>query len=316
MRTRNHLSLVGGMGLVVALLAAQESEAQQIQAWRAVPINPATYEPPNKPVTRIGDLMKKYAGQQSWSEVAFSDHVWQGEYISMAPGESTIPQFYQDHRVFWFVQSGQMRVEIEGQAPFVASSGFMVQVPKRHTYRMQTVGAEPSVRFEVTMTNSGVLYPVDVTPPEIPGYIYERVQVANAKGSFTEGSPMYFDFNKVISGEVPSPPFLSSPGNRDPDTGYTSLGAVHVVRSAGSADADPIGIGHTHLGNGEAWFVMEGQVEARFGHLPPFVADPGDVLYVPAGWYHALRPHGPGMATRIPLVVFQNSHVNPISGGE
>lgn len=297
--------------IALAHAVAPDLGAQQIPAWRPVPLTPAPYDPPNQPVTRLADLLKKHEGKQSWSEVVFRDHVWQGEYISMAPGERTVPQFYQDHRVFWFVQSGQVRVNIEGQEPFVASKGYMVQVPKRLVYSMETVGNEPSLRFEVTMTNSGILYPANVAPPPMQGIMYERVQVANAKGSYTEGSPPYLDFNRVISGEIPAPPYFSSPGDRDPETGYTSLGAVHVGRSAGSADAGPIGQGHTHLGNGEAWFVMEGQIEARFGHLPPFVADEGDVLYVPPGWYHALRSHGPGMSTRIPLVVFQNSHVNP-----
>jgi mannose-6-phosphate isomerase-like protein (cupin superfamily) len=305
---------VVGAALLMLVAAPQESSAQRIQALAAFPESLPPYAPPNKPVTRISDLLEKHQGHPNWSEVVFSDHVWQGEYISMAPGEGTIPKFYQDHRVFWFVQDGELRVEIEGQEPFIASKGYMVQVPKRLVYSMRTVGEKPSLRFEVTMANSGVMYPLGVTPPEVPGIVYQRVEVASAKGSYSESSPMYVDFSKVISGEIERPGQFSIPGHADPEAGYTSLGNVHIGR--GPATTGPLGVGHAHLGSPEAWFVMEGQIESRFGDLPPFVADQGDVLYVPAGWYHNLRSHGPGMSTRIPLVVFRDSHVYQSSEAE
>ena len=73
----------------------------------------------------------------------------------MAPGDKTKTQFYADDRVFWVVQSGQMKVTIEGQEPFVASKGFLVQVPHRNVYSMETVGDKPSLRFEVTILRIG-----------------------------------------------------------------------------------------------------------------------------------------------------------------
>jgi hypothetical protein len=39
--------------------------------------------------------------------------------------------FFADDRAFWVVESGQMRVNIEGQQPFVAKKGFLVQVVPR-----------------------------------------------------------------------------------------------------------------------------------------------------------------------------------------
>ncbi len=67
----------------------------------------------------------------------------------MAPGEKTKKQFFADDRVFWIVQSGRMRVSIDGQEPFVATKGFMVQVPHRVPYSIETEGSEASLRFEV-----------------------------------------------------------------------------------------------------------------------------------------------------------------------
>jgi mannose-6-phosphate isomerase-like protein (cupin superfamily) len=53
------------------------------------------------------------------------------------------------NRVFWVVESGLMRVNIEGQAPFVATKGFLVQAAPRLAYSMEPVGNEPVLRFEV-----------------------------------------------------------------------------------------------------------------------------------------------------------------------
>jgi hypothetical protein len=57
--------------------------------------------------------------------------------------------FYADDRVFCVVESEHMRVSIEGQAPFLATQGFLVQAAPRLAYSMGTVGNEPVLRFEV-----------------------------------------------------------------------------------------------------------------------------------------------------------------------
>ena len=63
----------------------------------------------------------------------------------MAPGDAeTRTQYYGDDRVVWVVWGGQIRFTIDGQAPFVASKkGFMVEVPQRVRYSMETVEAAP-----------------------------------------------------------------------------------------------------------------------------------------------------------------------------
>ena len=90
---------------------------------------------------------------------------------------------------------------IEGQEPFVATKGFLVQVPKRLVYSMETVGDRPSLRFEVLMANSGTMYPADETPPQIPGIRFEKTRVANSKGSYDEANVPYIDYNLTIAGK-------------------------------------------------------------------------------------------------------------------
>ncbi len=90
------------------------------------------------------------------------------------PGEKTKKQFFADDRVFWIVQSGRMRVSIDGQEPFVATKGFMVQVPYRVPYSIETEGSEASLRFEVIGAQAIPLYPLDETPAPIEGkQVYE-----------------------------------------------------------------------------------------------------------------------------------------------
>ena len=55
--------------------------------------------------------------------------------------------FYADDRVFWVVQAGAIRFTIEGQEPFIATKGFLVQVPYRVPFQLETVGSAPSLYF-------------------------------------------------------------------------------------------------------------------------------------------------------------------------
>lgn len=319
MRVSKRTAVISGVVLLLTFHASGDLNGQgRIAAWAAMPESLPGYVPPNKPVTRLSEVLAKHQGQQSWTEPVFSDHIWEGAYISMAPGVRTPRRMFQDHRVFWFVQDGQIRFDIEGQEPFIATKGFMVQVPKRLLYSMETVGDRPSLRFEVTMAKAGVLYPLDETPPEIPGVVYERVEVANAKGSYDDANVPYIDYNLVMAGgtlQKRNPTQFVGPAHVAPESGYTNAGLANIIR--GTAPTTPMpgpGSGHTHLGGPEAWFVLEGQQEVRFGHLPIMIADQGDVIYVPEGWYHNLRHYGPGSSTRVALVAYTSSHVYPSEG--
>ena len=132
----------------------QAQQPTQIEVWTPLPVKPNPFVPPHRPWTKLSDVLAKHKGQQNWAELIVDDNLFHGEYISMAPGARTPRRFHQDNRAFWIVQDGQIRFTIEGQAPFVATKGFLVQVPKRLVYSMETVGDRPSLRFEVLMANS------------------------------------------------------------------------------------------------------------------------------------------------------------------
>ena len=134
------------------LVRAAKPPAKPITAWAAKPTKLPPYVAPNKLVYRLADVLAKHKGKDSWTQAVFSSRDAVGEWISMAPGEKTKTQFYADDRVYWVVESGSMKVTIEGQEPFIATKHFLVQVPKRLQYSMETVGDEPVLRFQMRPT--------------------------------------------------------------------------------------------------------------------------------------------------------------------
>src|SRR5271165_6515107 len=99
---------------------------------------PTKYAGVHKPLTKVADVKARHAGQMDWSELVVDDDQLRGEYVSAAPGTKAPRQLHPDTREFWIVLAGQIRFDIEGQQPFVARKGWMVQVPMQTFYSMET----------------------------------------------------------------------------------------------------------------------------------------------------------------------------------
>jgi mannose-6-phosphate isomerase-like protein (cupin superfamily) len=291
----------------------------RMQVWAPMPEKPNPYVPPHKPVTRISELLAKHKGEPSWTELVVNDNLFHGEYIAMAPGAKTPRRFHQDNRAFWIVQDGQIRFTIEGQQPFVASKGFLVQVPKRLIYSMETVGDRPSLRFEVTMANSHTMYPADETPAPEKGVKYIRTSVVSAKGAYDAANVPYIDYNQVIAGHPLTKKNPTQFVGDSHDGGYINVGIVNILRGnpLTQAPARDDDLGHFHLTGPEFWFILEGQMELKIPSMPALVADQGDIVYAPAQTWHRLRFAGKEMATRLAIVGYENSHVyQPSESGQ
>src|SRR5262245_42191221 len=159
------------LGLFSAL-SGQQAEVRtpgQTVVWAPMPVQPNPWIAPNKPVTRLPELQAKHAGEKNWTEVVVSDNLFHGAYISMGPGEKTPRRFHPDNRAWWIVQAGQIRFNIEGQEPILASKGFLVQVPYRNIYSIETVGDKPALFLEVMVANAQTMYPIDETPTPVAG---------------------------------------------------------------------------------------------------------------------------------------------------
>src|SRR6185436_13377563 len=117
--------------------------------------------------------------------------------VSMAPGKKTKTLFWADDRIYWVVVSGQMRVTIEGVEPFIASKGFLVQVPYRVPYSMETVGDVPSLRLEVGRAGETPSYPVSETPAPAKGIKFVQATYTG-QGKYEGVNKPYVDFEKDI----------------------------------------------------------------------------------------------------------------------
>ncbi len=303
--------LIGGCA-TVALLLAQDSppaagrggqdaapaagrggrggaRAAPPQAWAPKPITPTGWVAPMKPVWHVSEILAAHKGQTDWSEPIVSDNYLHADYISMGPGQKTPRRFNADTREWWIIQDGQIRFTIEGQEPFIASKGYMVQVPYRNVYSMETVGDKPSLRFEVNIAGATKDYPIDEKPPATPGKEYVKITVAG-KGKYENGNIPYLDFNDVVSGKIRANNFVK-------DDRFVA----NIIRGKGTEDMRPATDGHFHVSSSEFWFVMEGKVRYALETQPTFVADQGDVVYAPMGMWHLASLAGDGMSTRIPI---------------
>lgn len=276
-----------------AMLApAGSAQGGQTSALAPKPATLTPYVAPHKPHWKLSEILAQNAGKQSWSVTVVDDAHLKAQYISMAPGESTPTKFYADNPAWWVVQDGQIRFTIDGQEPFVATKGFLVQVPYRVPFRMETVGNTPSLRFEVTVAGASILYPAaaGVQPKPIDGIQFVPVRFSG-RGSYTEQNRPYLDFmGQVVNGGQRAGAFVTD------DRGF-----ANIIRGRGAAPPPDTDKGHFHLDYAEFWFIMEGQIDYLIEGLPFFSAQQGDIVYVPKGRYHRASFGGQGMATRLAI---------------
>jgi mannose-6-phosphate isomerase-like protein (cupin superfamily) len=281
---------------VLALLAvpALAQDRKVYVSW-APKDTPVPYVAPNKPVTRLDKVLAKHAGQKDWSEDVIQTERYSAKWIQMAPGEKTPTQFYGDDRTAWVVWSGKIRFTIKGQQPFVATKGFLVQVPLRVPYSMETVGDEPSLRFEVTR-GSHILpsYPVDSRsdfgkqPAPRDGQHYVKVSyptkpVGGGMGTYDDINKPYLDFMKDYVEADPT----ASKGRLHLFMGDADNQAA-IIRGMGVAIPPDSNKGHFHIDNEEFWFILEGKIGYQIEGIGLVVAQAGDVvLATPNRWHRA-----------------------------
>jgi hypothetical protein len=97
--------------------------------WSPKPVSLPGWTAPNKPHWKLAEVLAMHQGQANWKQTIVSDEFLHADYIQMAPGVKTPKRAHPDTREWWVIQDGQIRFSIDGQAPFVASKGYMVQVP-------------------------------------------------------------------------------------------------------------------------------------------------------------------------------------------
>jgi mannose-6-phosphate isomerase-like protein (cupin superfamily) len=286
------LGVAVGSGAVAQTLAPFEN-TKSIVAWAAKPAKLPPYTGPNKLVYRLADVLAAHKGKQSWQQEVFLSRDYAGAWISMAPGEKTKTQFYGDDRVFWVVQSGQMKVTIEGQEPFIAGKHFLIQVPKRLQYSMEVVGNEPALRFEMRPAGESPSYPLSETPPPVKGVRYVQAVYAGHGNYDGKVNVPYVDFEKqIVQGGEKRRVWL-----RD-DNNY-----VTILRSEKGAPTPPDNQwGHFHANFPEIWLIIEGTQQFLVEGEKLITVSDGDLVGAPTGRYHRATPYGDGPSTRLAYI--------------
>lgn len=276
-------------------MAGAQAQPQLLYAWAPKPDPMTLWKAPNKPIWRLADILKAHQGQASWVQPIVRDQDYSADYIQMAPGTRTRTQFWADDRIFFMVWGGQIRFTIQGQQPFVASKGFMVQIPYRTPYSMEVVGDEPALRFEVIRPNRTPLYTVadGDSAPVAKGKTYQKVSYATPAQPYGDAK-VYIDFMKDYVNN-PAQPKGNIAFVKD-DTNF-----MNIIRGQGVPTPPDSNKGHFHTDYNEFWFIAEGRIDYKMEGMRVFSAAPGDIVYAPQGRWHRASFGGDTMDTRIAI---------------
>jgi len=289
--------------LVASLCLAQKPGGPvEEPSWAPKPVELTKYVPPHKPITRLVELKKKHAGEANWREVIVDDSTLHGEYIQSAPGTTVSRRFHPDTREFWAVVEGQLRFTIEGQEPFVAKHGSLVQVPMQTIYSIETIGNVPALRYEVNVPNAHTLYPIDVKPPELPGVTWIEAKLNRKPGAYGPlNLPHVNLFELTKDPKVRERAFV---------TDARLFANIIYGYESELPPLDPKNPGHYHPESSESWLIMLGQIRYPIEGQGVIIADEGDIVYVPPFTFHAPRYHGKGPSCRLAMNGYPNiAHV-------
>lgn len=294
-------------GLVLVIpdpVAAQKKKSSETPSWAPKALAPTKWAPPHKPHTKIAEVKAKHKGEKSWRHVVVDDDHLHGEYIYSQPGAKTQRRFHPDTREWWVVLEGQIRFEIEGQEPFVATRRSMVQVPMQTIYSMEVVGNEPALRFEVNIARAKTLYPADVTPPELPGFKFIPVTLNRKPGPYDHGNVPHINLDEVAK----RPEYSKGNGNFQHRFVHDDRAVSNIIYGyeKNLPPFDAKNKGHYHPECAEFWVIMQGQIRYPIEYHGDIVASEGDVVYVPMFTFHAPRWHGEGPSCRLAMNGYPN----------
>jgi quercetin dioxygenase-like cupin family protein len=289
----------GGLVLLsAASVVGLQAQAVPTTVWAPKPVQTPSYPPGHRPWVKLTDLMARHKADANWREVIVDDGRLTGEYVFAAPGSKAGRRFHPDTREWFAVVSGEVRVDIEGQAPFTATRGSLVNIPRQTMYALETVGTTPSLRFVVNVAGAKTLYPQDLEPPApTTGTAWTKVTVNRNPGRYDEFNQPHLNIHEAAAKNE-----KYSGGRFVRDDKSEML--VIYGHEKNLPPLDPADKGHFHPESAEFWLVFAGQIRYSFEGQQPFVAGEGDVVYVPANTWHATRYYGPEPACRLSITEY------------
>ena len=200
--------------------------------WSPKSVKLTGWTAPNRPHWKLAELLAMHKGKTSWRQTMVSDDHLHADYVQMGAGEKTARRMHPDTRAWWVVQDGQIRFTIDGQEPFVASKGYLVQVPYRAFYQLETVGDKPSLRFEVNIAHAKTMYPATDPMPVLKGFDFVKTTVAS------KGTATVLGLTSTLSSPAPRPSPTSSsetPRRRRPWKSPARATSIRSAPSSGSS---------------------------------------------------------------------------------
>lgn len=300
-----HPVAVAIVGLIAAcashVMAQQPAGAPRpvpTSAWAPKPAKTPGYVPPQKPWVKLADLKAKRKGQANWHELLVDDGRLTGEYFSAAPGTRVGQRFHPDTREWFAVVEGEVRVEIEGQPPVIATRGSLVNIPRQTIYSVETVGTTPSLRFVVNVARAKTLYPQEATPPPAEaGTAWIPVTLNRTPGRYDEFNQPHLNIHEAAANNEK---YAGGRFVRDDKSEMLVL----YGHEKNMPPLDLLDKGHFHAESAEFWLVFAGKIRYAFEGQEPFVASEGDVVYVPANTWHATRYTGPDPSCRLSITEY------------
>ncbi|MEK7405851.1 MAG: cupin domain-containing protein [Acidobacteriota bacterium] len=307
MRTnRTSATLWAAIALALPVSAQPKPRGPEKPFWALKSVEAGKYSPPHRPLTRVADLKARHKGESNWREVVVDDEQHRGEYVFSAPGAKVTPRLHPDTRAWWIVLEGQIRFEIEGQQPLVATRGSMVQAPMQTIYSMETAGDQPSLRFEVNIAGAKTFYPAEVEPPSLPGFRWIRALMNRTPGPYDGGNQPHINLHELAAQpEHHGRNFTHRFVNDD-------RGVANVIYGweKNLPPLNPNDRGHYHPECAEFWLILAGKVRYPIENVGVVIAEEGDVVYVPIFTFHAPRFHGPEASCRLAMNGYPNiAHV-------
>jgi len=256
------------------------------------------YDAPNKAWWKLSDILKAHSKTASWQQPIVRNKDLAADWHQLAVGAKDTLVEWPDNRVGMIVWSGQVRISIKGQEPFVASKGFEVNIPLRLPYTMETVGSEPALWLEVHQAGDVPIYPIEGTPDkpkDIKGYKFTKVILNGGDGVYDGNNKPYLDYYKdVVNGGARGGAFIAS------DHFF-----MNNIRGMGVPMPPASNLGHFHVDMTEFWFIMEGKISYQIeGIKEPFIADAGDVVTAAMGRFHRAAFAEGQMDTRVAINPF------------
>lgn len=282
----NTWPLIALLALPTGVIASAQSAAPKpvpTVVWAPKPVKTTGYTGIQTPWKKLTELKARHKGQASWSERQVDDGRLIGEYVFDAPGTRTPRRLHADTREWFAVVEGQLRVEIEGQEPFTASRGSLVNIPRQTIYSLETIGSTPSLRFTVNVAGAKTLYPQDVAPPApAAGSAWMQVRLNRTPARYDEFNQPHVNIHAEAA---KNEKYAGGRFVRDDKSEMLVL----YGHERNLPPLDPNDRGHFHAESAEFWLVFSGSIRYSFEGQQPFIATEGDVVYVPSNTWHATR---------------------------